>query len=129
MALCPRSNLTVGGDPPPIADYLTEGRRIAVGTDSLGSSQSLDLLEDLALLAELAIEGGYDRTDLDDRLLKAATLGGAEALGLEGVIGTLEHGKQADFAVFDVDSVASLVRDGPGSCLATVAGGVVRWER
>lgn len=129
VALCPRSNVTVGGDPPPIADYLGERRLIAVGTDSLGSSQSLDLLEDVALLARLAIAGGYERPDLDDLLLEASTLGGASALGLSGTIGSLQPGKRADFAVFDVDSVTALVREGAGSCSATVAGGVVRWER
>lgn len=127
VALCPRSNLTVGGDPPPVADYLRENRPIAVGTDSLGSSQSLDLLEDVALLAELAGDAGYEEADLEDRLLRAATLGGASALGLEDVVGTLESGKRADFAVFDVDSVGTLVRAGAGSCLATVAGGMIRW--
>lgn len=129
VALCPRSNLTVGGDPPPIADYLRENRPIAVGTDSLGSSQSLDLLADVALLAKLTIEGGYDSPDIDDRLLHAATLGGATALGLDDVIGTLEPGKRADFAVFDVDSVSDLVRNGAGTCVGTVAGGSVRCSR
>jgi len=127
VALCPRSNLTVGGDPPPVADYLRESRPIAVGTDSLGSSQSLDLLEDVALLAELARDAGYEEADLEDRLLRAATLGGASALGLEDVVGTLDPDKRADFAVFDVDSVPSLVREGAGACMATVAGGAVHW--
>lgn len=127
VALCPRSNLTVGGDPPPVADYLRENRPIAVGTDSLGSSRSLDLLEDIALLAELARDAGYEEADLEERLLRAATLGGASALGLEDVLGTLDPGKRADFAVFSVDSVDALVQTGAGSCLATVAGGMIRW--
>lgn len=126
VALCPRSNLTVGGDPPPIADYLTENRPIAVGTDSLGSSQSLDLLEDVALLAELAIEGGYGRPDLEKRLLKAATLGGSTALGLDDIIGSLEPGMRADLAVFDVDSLSELVRAGGGRCIATIVAGELR---
>lgn len=127
VALCPRSNLTVGIDPPPVADYLAEGRPIAVGTDSLGSNQSLDLLEDVGLLAELAVEGGYDRPDLEQRLLTAATLGGASALGLADVIGSLEPGKRADFAVFDVGSPSELVRNGAGRCVATFVGGATRW--
>lgn len=126
VALCPRSNLTVGGDPPPIADYLRENRRIAVGTDSLGSSQSLDLLEDVALLAELAAKGGYAEADLEDRLLEAATLGGAAALGLDQVIGSLDPGKRADFAVFAVGSVPDLVRRGGGNCVGTVTAGSIR---
>lgn len=127
VALCPRSNLTVGGDPPPVADYLRENRPIAVGTDSLGSSQSLDLLEDVALLAELARDVGYENADLEERLLHAATLGGATALGLEDVVGSLAPGKRADLAVFAVDSVPALVREGAGTCVATVASGAVRW--
>ncbi len=127
VALCPRSNLTVGGDPSPVADYLREDRPIAVGTDSLGSSQSLDLLEDVSLLARLATEGGYSELDLEERLLQAATMGGAHALGLEQVIGSLGPGKRADFAVFDVDSVPTLVRQGAGTCMGTVAAGTVRW--
>lgn len=127
VALCPRSNLTVGGDPPPVADYLSEGRRIAVGTDSLGSTQSLDLLEDVELLADLAAEQGYDPPDLEERLLRAATLGGASALGLDEVIGSLEPGKHADLAVFDVDSIVDLVNKGAGECVATVVGGSSRW--
>lgn len=127
VALCPRSNLTVGIDPPPVADYLAEGRPIAVGTDSLGSNQSLDLLEDVGLLAELAVEGGYDRPDLEERLLTAATLGGASALGLADVIGSLEPGKRADFAIFDVGSLSELVRNGAGRCVATLVGGASRW--
>lgn len=128
VALCPRSNLTVGVDPPPIADYLRENRPIAVGTDSLGSSRSLDLLEDVSLLAELAIDGGYDQPDLEARLLHAATLGGADALGLRDVVGSLDPGKRADLAVFAVGSVADLVRHGSGSCVGTVAAGSVRWS-
>jgi aminodeoxyfutalosine deaminase len=128
VALCPRSNLTVGADPPPIADYLRENRRIAVGTDSLGSSQSLDLLEDVSLLAELAANGGYTEPDLEDRLLHAATVGGAAALGLDHVIGSLAPGKRADIAVFAVDSVSDLVTKGSGRCVGTVAGGATRWR-
>ena len=61
VALCPRSNLTVGIDPPPVADFLREGVPFCVGTDSLGSNASLDLLADVALLRRLAVDGGYDR--------------------------------------------------------------------
>lgn len=126
VALCPRSNLTVGGDPPPIADYLREGRPIAVGTDSLGSSQSLDLMADVALLAELAEDSGYVGPDLEERLIHAATLGGATALGLDDLIGSLEPGKRADMAVFSVASVGELVRSGAGTCIGRVTAGKVR---
>jgi cytosine/adenosine deaminase-related metal-dependent hydrolase len=133
VALCPRSNLTVGIDPPPVADFLTEDSLIAVGTDSLGSNTSLDLLQDVAVLRELAVGGGYDRPDLDRRLLAAATLGGAAAIGLDTDLGSLEPGKRADITVFGVDPEISsverrIVEDGAGNCLATLVAGEIRWK-
>ncbi|HEX5695983.1 MAG TPA: amidohydrolase family protein [Acidimicrobiia bacterium] len=134
VALCPRSNLTVGIEPPPVADFLAEESPIAVGTDSLASNTSLDLLEDVALLRRLATEGGYTRSDLDRRLLHAATMGGATAIGLSRDLGSLGAGKRADMAVIGVDPdphglEQRVVEQGTGACLATLVGGEVRWRR
>jgi cytosine/adenosine deaminase-related metal-dependent hydrolase len=135
VALCPRSNLTVGIDPPPVADYLAEDVPFAIGTDSLGSTPSLDLMADVALLRRLAVDGGYRRPDLDRRLLAAATLGGAAAIGLDHRIGSLEPGKRADLAWFEFDSPVDtenverrLVESAAGRCVATAIGGVTRWH-
>ncbi|MFI1385553.1 amidohydrolase family protein [Embleya sp. NPDC020886] len=127
VALCVRSNAILAAGEPPVADYLAEGAAIALGTDSLASSPSLDLWEEAAAVRELAIRQGYRRDDLDRRLVEAVTVGGAAALGgLDGV-GTLRPGGSADLAVFDVptegDPYAALVAHGTGSCVATVLGG------
>ena len=129
VALCPRSNLTVGIDPPPVADFLREGVPFCVGTDSLGSNASLDLLADVALLRRLAVDGGDSGDELDRRLLAAATIGGAAALGLAGELGALTPGRRADLAVWDVDPSVperALVTSGAGACVATVVGGELR---
>lgn len=128
VALCPRSNQALGLEGPPIAALLEEGGPIAVGTDSLASAPSLDLLEDVRLLRDLALRQGYRFPDLSRRLVEAATAGGAHALGLgtgPGRIGTLGPGARCDFAVFAVDPAGrnpydALVADGPGRCVATV---------
>jgi aminodeoxyfutalosine deaminase len=131
VALCPRSNTVLGLGPAPVAAYLTEGHEIAVGTDSLASSPSLDLMADVAELAAIARAQGYRGVDLSARLVRAATLGGATALGLAGQgYGALVVGGPADLAVFDVqaddDAVeASLVSGGAGRCTLTMAGGAV----
>ncbi|MFC7766378.1 amidohydrolase family protein [Leucobacter soli] len=101
VALCPRSNRVIGLDAPPVADYLREGHEIAVGTDSLSSSPSLDLLGDAAALAELARSQGYAGDDLHQRLVEAVTRGGAGVLGRDD-LGELRAGLRADLAVFDV---------------------------
>ncbi|WP_307786075.1 amidohydrolase family protein [Rathayibacter sp. SD072] len=135
VALCPRSNAVIGLDEAPVADYLREGNAIAVGTDSLSSTPSLDLLGDVAELHRIAREQGYTGRDLHARLLHAATLGGAVAMGAADSFGALVPGALADLAVLDVsaatadDVVAAIVEAGEGTALATIISGEVRWAR
>jgi cytosine/adenosine deaminase-related metal-dependent hydrolase len=127
VALCPRSNAVIGLEEPPIAAYLREGNAIAVGTDSLSSTGSLDLLADVAELARIARAQGYTDRDLHARLLGAATLGGAHAMGIDvgpDRTGYLAVGALADLAFFDVaagpDALVELVEAGAGRAAATV---------
>ncbi len=135
VALCPRSNAVIGLAPPPIADYLREGNPIAVGTDSLSSSPSLRVLDDVAELYRLARAQGYAEPDVHSRLLHAATQGGARALGLaDGATptGNLAVGARADLAVFSAsastpaDALAELV-ESPADALATIVAGHTLW--
>ncbi len=134
VSLCPRSNRVIGLDAPPVADYLREGHEIAIGTDSLSSSPSLDLLGDVAALASAARDQGYVDPDLHHRLVDAATLGGARVIGRDD-LGALAPGMRADLAVFDVMTVGdeapehALVERGEGSCVLTVIGGRIRHRR
>ncbi|MGH6654127.1 MAG: amidohydrolase family protein [Actinocrinis sp.] len=142
-ALCVRSNRILQAGEPPVAAYLAEGSPFAVGTDSLASSPSLDLLEEAATLRDLALVQGYAEPDLDRRIVEAATLGGAAAMGLTDV-GRLEAGARADLAVFAVPAldalgdahpsanpagVYSLLLDAAAAkthrCVATVLGGKI----
>jgi cytosine/adenosine deaminase-related metal-dependent hydrolase len=135
VALCPRSNAVLGLDTAPVADYLREGNVIAVGTDSLSSSPSLDVLADVAALYRIARAQGYTADDLHARLLGAVTAGGAAAMGLTGQLGTLEAGKAADITVLGVeeptaaDTLAAIVEAGEGSAIGTVIDGEIRFDR
>lgn len=129
VALCVRSNRILAAGVPPVAAYLAEGNPVAIGTDSLASSPSLDVLAEGAALYAVARSQGAPADGLARRLLEAATIGGAAAMGLPDA-GVLRTGSRADFAVFDVavgaaggDPYAVLLAEGPGRCVATVLGG------
>lgn len=133
VALCPRSNAVIGLDAPPVAAYLTEGSPIAVGTDSLSSSPSLDPMEDVGALARIARAQGYRGADLHERLLSAATFGGARALGIDigpDRLGHLAVGAIADLAGFPMrigavpDALAELVEAAPAARVTVVRGEV-----
>ncbi|MCW2569784.1 MAG: amidohydrolase [Mycobacterium sp.] len=126
VALCPRSNARLGSGEAPVAAYRAEGNLVAVGTDSLASSPSLDLLGDVAALRELALRQGSPEEGLDRWLVEAATVGGARALGRDD-LGVLRPGARADLAAFAVDGepYAALVAAGEGSCVGTVVQGEI----
>ena len=133
VALCPRSNAVIGLDMAPVADYLREGHEIAVGTDSLASSPSLDLMADVKELAVIARAQGYDGADLFARLIRAATVGGARAMGLAEGYGTLTRGGPADIAAFavavpDGEVDRALVEGAEGKCVLTMAAGRVLFD-
>jgi aminodeoxyfutalosine deaminase len=130
VALCPRSNRILGVGDAPVAAYRAEASPVAVGTDSLASVPTLDLLEDLAALRDIALDQGSPAEGLDRWLLATATVGGARAMGLPDV-GVLRPGARADLAIFDVptdaglDPYAAVVRHGAGRCVGAVLAGRV----
>jgi cytosine/adenosine deaminase-related metal-dependent hydrolase len=91
VALCPRSNRTLGVGRAPLPRLMAAGVRLCLGTDSLASAPSLNLLEDAAALHEAFPEV------TPAALVRMATAGGAEALGLPD-LGALAPGKSAALA-------------------------------
>ena len=76
-----------------------------MGTDSLSSTPTLDLLDDVSMLYDLAREQGYASDDLTHRLIRMMTLGGAASMGMHvgrNRIGQINAGALADFAFFDI---------------------------
>jgi cytosine/adenosine deaminase-related metal-dependent hydrolase len=83
VVLCPRSNLHIELKLPPLLQLLAAGVRPGLGTDSLASSPSLDVLDEARALHERF-------PSVAPRLLLAmATSFGAEALGLAAHVGRL----------------------------------------
>jgi 5-methylthioadenosine/S-adenosylhomocysteine deaminase len=97
VAHCPVANARLGHGLAPYAEMIRENVRVGLGTDSVGSNNRLDLLEE-ARIASILHRARLGRCDVlgPAELLRLVTIDGARALGLEGEIGTLEPGKSAD---------------------------------
>jgi cytosine/adenosine deaminase-related metal-dependent hydrolase len=95
VVLCPRSNLHISVKLPPLLDILDAGIRPALGTDSLASCASLDVLEEARTLAE-RFPTVPART-----LLAMLTAWGATALGFDDRLGTLSEGKCPGVVAFE----------------------------
>jgi len=106
VAHCPASNAKLGHGIAPLTDLLDAGVAVGLGSDSVASSNRMDLLEEarLALLMQRAKLGFWETPSAADGLA-LATVGGGRALGLEAHVGTLEAGKSADLAAFDLSTV------------------------
>jgi aminodeoxyfutalosine deaminase len=132
VALCPRSNAILGVGEAPVAAYRAEGSPVAVGTDALSSAPTLDLLDDVAALREIALRQGSPEPGLDRWLIEAATTGGAAAMSLPET-GALRPGARADLAAFDVptdlDPYTALATQGAGSCAGTILAGSIAYDR
>ena len=74
-----------------------DGINLAIGTDGLSSNTSLNMFEELR--NALFMHSNIDINVLSKKLLQAATIGGAKALGLNNT-GSLEKNKDADIIVF-----------------------------
>lgn len=94
---CPMSNARLRCGIAPVEVALRAGVRLALGTDGVASGERHDPFETmrLALLLQEATQPATGRTTAA-AMLRAATLGGAEALHQEGEIGSLSAGKSAD---------------------------------
>ncbi len=91
VVVCPRSNRNLGVGRADVPALLAAGVRLALGTDSLAGTETLDVLDD-------AVELHRQFPALDPAtVVRMATLGGATALGL-GHLGALETGKRAALA-------------------------------
>ena len=119
VVTCPRSNEWVGAGPPRLAHFYAAGVPVAVGTDSLASTSSLNMFEELSEMRRIAPEVAAAS------ILESATRIGARALGQGRDYGTIAPGKRAALIGVDVphgivDVEEYLVGDVPASSIRHV---------
>jgi 5-methylthioadenosine/S-adenosylhomocysteine deaminase len=106
VAHCPESNLKLASGFCPVAKLQRAGVNLAIGTDGAASNNDLDMFGELRSAALLAKAVADDASALDAfTTLRAATLGGAKALGFDHLVGSIEPGKQADLVCVDLGAL------------------------
>ncbi|HRQ41421.1 MAG TPA: amidohydrolase [Chloroflexota bacterium] len=106
VAHCPTSNLKLASGIAQVGEMLEMGLNVGVGTDGPASNNDLDMFEEIRLAALLAKTKSNDPTILPARqALMLATIGGAQAMHMGDVTGSLEVGKRADLAIVGMDGV------------------------
>ena len=84
---CPNANLYIENRLPNYQLFMDTGARVTIGTDSLTSNWQLSVLEEMKTIAR------YQSYVPVETLLRWATLNGAQALGFDDTLGSLEPGK------------------------------------
>jgi 5-methylthioadenosine/S-adenosylhomocysteine deaminase len=102
----PVSNMMLGDGVAPVVEMLRQGVNVALGTDGAASNHSQDLFDTMKAASLLQKVHHRDAGIIDPySILRMATIGGAKALGLSDVCGTVEVGKRADLILLDLATV------------------------
>jgi imidazolonepropionase len=119
----PLASVYLNQAPMPARRLIQAGVSVALATDfNPGSAPSYHLPLALTLACNLLRMTPAEA-------LKGATIFAARAVGVERTVGSLEPGKQADFAIIDAPDVNHwLYHLRPNACVMTVVGGVPRWS-
>jgi 5-methylthioadenosine/S-adenosylhomocysteine deaminase len=101
----PVSNMMLGDGVAPVVEMLRQGVNVALGTDGAASNHSQDLFDTMKAASLLQKIHHQDAGIIEPyAVLRMATAGGAAALGLSSVCGTIEVGKRADLILVDLET-------------------------
>jgi 5-methylthioadenosine/S-adenosylhomocysteine deaminase len=102
----PVSNMMLGDGVAPVVEMLRQGVNVALGTDGAASNHSQDLFDTMKAASLLQKVHHQEAGVIEPyAVLGMATIGGARALGLSSVCGTIEVGKRADLILVNLDTI------------------------
>lgn len=122
LVYCPRTHSYFGHSPYPLAQLLSAGVKVALGTDGRGTNP------DLSLLAEMQHVARAHPDVSPEAIVRMATLGGAAALGCAGRVGSLVPGKEANLVAIGLPEQAdgdpyALLLDSQADVIMTIRHG------
>ena len=123
VAHCPKSNAKLGHGHAPFAKFLATGIAVGLGSDSVASNNTCDIIEEARFAVLMARAAAADTQISALDVLNAATIGGARCLGLAGEIGELREGCQADVAIVSLTGAHQLPVYDPATALVFASSG------
>src|SRR4051794_1637627 len=124
LVYCPTSEAVRGGGIGPAATAMAAGVNVALGSDGPMVDDTVDMIEQMKACSFLQGVKHLDPTIMPpERCIEMATINAAKALGLDGEIGSLEPGKLADIALFDLETPHSSPATNPIASLVFSARG------
>jgi cytosine/adenosine deaminase-related metal-dependent hydrolase len=99
VAHCPSTNLKLASGIAPVVELLERGVRVGIGADGAPCNNRMSAFTELRLASLLQKPKHGAEAFGAYQALRAATLGGAEVLGMADEVGSLEKGKRGDVVV------------------------------
>jgi cytosine/adenosine deaminase-related metal-dependent hydrolase len=107
-AHCPSSNARLGSGIARVRDMRDAGVVVGLGVDGAASNEACSLVAELRQAVLVARARGGPTALKVREALELATVGGAQVLGRQKEIGSLEVGKLADVALWRLDTLAHI---------------------
>jgi 5-methylthioadenosine/S-adenosylhomocysteine deaminase len=120
---CPESNLKLNSGLCPVQILAEANINVALGTDGAASNNDLDLFGEMRTAAFIGkFAANNPKAMRAEYLLQMATINGAQALGIDHIVGTIEPKKSADFIAVDMNTIETQPLYHPISQLIYAAG-------
>lgn len=100
----PMSNMKLLNGFAPVVHYGQAGATVGLGCDNCSCSDAQNLFQSMKMFALMwGFQTAAGEGDAAREAFRAATLGGAKAIGLEGEVGAIRPGYRADIVLLDLD--------------------------
>ena len=107
----PSSNLKLASGVAPVGEMIAANVKLGLGTDGTASNNDLDMFEEMRLASFIAKGISHDPLAVPAKTtLMLATIGGARAVHLDQLTGSLEVGKRADVVVVNLTGLHNTPR-------------------
>lgn len=100
----PESNMKLASGVALVPEMLDAGVTVGLGTDGCASNNNLDMFQEMDTAAKIHKVMRLDPTVMSaPAVVRMATIGGAGALGMDNITGSLEAGKRADLIIIPLN--------------------------